>query len=186
MTFSIIGYCELESKLGVAVATAMPNVGNSVPHVEPGIVAIATQANCNRFFGIKGINLIKIGIRPNDVIKSLIKNDPDYNTRQIIMIDSKNRKAAFTGNKTKDWSGHKIGNNFIVAGNLITCEKVLVNMFEIFIQYEGCLEEKLFNWLSENNNVVEKAPESSQAKNKSNSAPKKSKSEKPSTKKTKT
>ena len=71
MTFSIVGLDKINSKLGVAVSTAMPNVGNTVPHVEHGLVAMATQASSNRWYGPKGIKLLQLGLSPENALKTL-------------------------------------------------------------------------------------------------------------------
>ncbi len=51
-TFSMVARCPKTLSLGVCVSTAVPTVGNRVPHVETGVGAIATlfSAILNRLF----------------------------------------------------------------------------------------------------------------------------------------
>ena len=147
MTFSIVGLDKINSKLGVAVSTAMPNVGNTVPHVEPGLVAIATQASSNRWYGPKGIKLLQLGLSPENALKTLLKEDDKKESRQIFYIDHKGRCAAHTGLLTKSWSGHIIGDDFVAGGNILTSSKVVEKMADSFKSSDAPLEEKLMSSL---------------------------------------
>jgi len=146
-TFSIVARCAKTSALGVCVATAVPAVGSVVPHAEEVVGAIATQASTEISYGIKGLQLLKIGFSPQTALEAMLKEDEDRETRQVTIIDKEGRTAAFTGKKTIDWKGHFIGKNYAVAGNMLVGSKVLEAMAATFENSEGELAERLLKAL---------------------------------------
>ena len=128
MTFSIVARCPKTLALGVATASASIAVGNRVPHVKAGVGAIATQAKTNIKYGIEGLKLLEMGFSPKEALEALLEKDPEREERQIIMIDAKGRVAAFTGKMTIEWSGHIIGKDCTVAGNLLVSRGVIEAM----------------------------------------------------------
>ena len=137
MTFSIVAYCPKTSVLGVAVATASIAVGNRVPHVKANVGAIATQAKTNIEYGIKGLKLLELGFSPKTVLESLLKEDSGREERQVIIVDAQGRTAAFTGRKTIEWKGHYVGENYAVAGNMLTGREVIEAMTKAFEESEN-------------------------------------------------
>ena len=133
--------------LGVCVSTAVPAVGNRVPNVEAGVGAIATQAKTNIFYGIKGLNLLKAGWSPQAALENMLKEDPDREMRQVIVIDREGRTAAFTGKETIGWKGHLVGENYVVAGNMLVGSRVIEAMAQTFENSEGELAERMLKAL---------------------------------------
>jgi len=146
-TFSIVARCAETSALGVCVATAVPAVGSVVPHAEEGVGAIATQASTEISYGIKGLQLLKMGFSPQAALEAMLKEDKDRETRQVTIIDKDGRTAAFTGKKTIDWKGHYVGKNYAVAGNMLVGSKVIEAMTNTFENSEGELAERLMKTL---------------------------------------
>lgn len=118
--------------LGVAVSTARPSVGSLVPHVKPGIGAIATQAQVNPYFGIDGIKYLEQGLSAEEVLRRLQDEDADYHLRQVAIVDAQGNATAFTGDDTVPWAGHIIGDQFAVAGNMLVGEETIKAMAETF------------------------------------------------------
>jgi len=104
-----VARCPETLALGVCVSTAAPAVGSRVPHVEARVGAIATQAKTNVLYGINGLRLLKMGFSPKTALETMLKEDPDRESRQVIIIDKEGRSVAFTGTETVDWKGHLIG-----------------------------------------------------------------------------
>ena len=146
-TFSIIARCVKTSALGVCVATAVPAVGSVVPHAEEGVGAIATQAYTEISYGIKGLQLLKMGFSPQTALEAMLKEDKNRETRQVTIIDKDGRTAAFTGKKTIDWKGHLTGKNYAVAGNMLVGSKVVEAMADTFENSKGELAERLMKTL---------------------------------------
>lgn len=141
-TFSAVARCAETIALGICVSSASLSVGSAVPHVEPGVGALAVQGYTNFFHGVNGLRLLQMGLSPRDVLERLLENDPFREIRQIAIIDAKGHKAAFTGRKNLDWRGHLIQKDCIVAGNALVSSEVLEAMAEAFALSEG-------EWLAE-------------------------------------
>ena len=143
----MVARCPKTLTLGVCVSTAVPAVGSRVPHVEAGLGAIATQAKTNVFYGINGLKLLKAGLSPQAALEAMLNEDPDRESRQVIIIDSEGRTAAFTGKENIGWKGHLVGKDYVVAGNMLVSSQVIEAMAQTFEDSEGELAERLLKAL---------------------------------------
>jgi len=143
----MVARCPKTLTLGVCVSTAVPAVGSRVPHVEAGVGAIATQAKTNIFYGINGLKLLKASLSPQAALETMLKEDPDRESRQVIMIDGEGRTVAFTGKETIGWKGHLVGEDFVVAGNMLVGSQVVEAMAQTFENSEEELAERLLKSL---------------------------------------
>ena len=143
----MVARCPKTLALGVCVSTAVPAVGSRVPHVEAGVGAIATQAKTNIFYGTNGLGLLKAGLSPQAALEAMLKEDPDRESRQVIIIDREGRTAAFTGKETVGWKGHLVCKDYVVAGNMLAGSKVIDAMAQTFGNSEGELAERLLEAL---------------------------------------
>jgi len=146
-TFSLVARCSRTNELGVCVATAIPAVGSVVPYAEAGVGATATQALTNVTYGTRGLELLRSGLSPQEALERILREDTERESRQVIMIDAQGRTAAFTGKENIDWKGHLIGENCVVAGNMLVSAQVIQTMAEAFETSGGELEERLLNAL---------------------------------------
>jgi uncharacterized Ntn-hydrolase superfamily protein len=146
-TFSLVARCPKTFSLGVCTSSATPAVRSRVPHVETGIGAIATQANTNILYGINGLKLLKKDFPPQAALETLLTEDHDRETRQVIIIDKHGRTAAFTGEETIGWKGHIIGKDYVVAGNMLVGSRVIEAMAQTFDGSKGKLAERLMRAL---------------------------------------
>ncbi|WP_089670374.1 DUF1028 domain-containing protein [Halobacterium jilantaiense] len=130
MTFSI---CVRESyededgdeqyRFGVAVTTRLPGVGVPCPHVnEHG--AVATQSLTNPRLGSKGVEYLADGLGVEDALQSLLNADEGSEDRQLHGV-GRDGTFAFSGDGCNGWYGEREGQNYTVAGNLLTGEAVV-------------------------------------------------------------
>jgi uncharacterized Ntn-hydrolase superfamily protein len=147
MTFSMVARCRKTLTLGICVSTAVSAVESRVPHLEAGVGAIATQAFTNIFYGIKGLKMLKAGSSPKSALEAMLKEDPGRQSRQIIIIDNEGRSAAFTGKETIGWKGHLVGEDYVVAGNMLISSRVIEAMARTFENSEEELAERLLKAL---------------------------------------
>jgi len=145
MTYSIAARIEKTNELGVSVSTgANPAVGSVVPHVEEGVGAIATQAHTNFMHGINGLKLLKMGFSPQNALELMLKEDPQRERRQVIVIDKMGRTAAHTGRDIEgEFKGHIIGKDYVVCGNILTRMKVIEDMASTYERTKGDLADRL-------------------------------------------
>ncbi|MDE0569472.1 MAG: DUF1028 domain-containing protein [Verrucomicrobiales bacterium] len=148
-TFSIIGSDPDTGELGVAVQSKIVAVGAVVPWARAGIGAIATQSFANVSYGQKGLELLKKGKSPKDVIVLLTENDAAKAYRQVGVLASNGNAANFTGEKCMKWAGGISGKSFTIQGNILANENVISEMAKSFIQSNGKapLAQRLINAL---------------------------------------
>ena len=146
-TFSMVARCPETLALGVCVSTAVPAVGNRVPHVEAGVGAIATQAYTNVLYGVNGLKLLRMGLSPQTALEAMLREDLERERRQVIIIDRHGRTAAFTGRETSDWKGHLIGKDYAAAGNTLVGGEVIEAMARAFEESEDELAERMMGAL---------------------------------------
>jgi uncharacterized Ntn-hydrolase superfamily protein len=120
--------------LGIALASKYLAVGAVCSHTQAEVGAISTQAFGNPYLGINGLDLLQQGLGAQETLERLLKQDPGRQKRQLIIVNKDGQTAAFTGNLATSWCGHLQGDNFAVAGNMLSGEKVLQAMAAAFEQ----------------------------------------------------
>src|SRR5215510_7302252 len=149
-TFSILGYDPDTGEIGAAVQSRVFSVGNGVLWAEAGVGAIATQAVVDVSYGPKGIELLKSGIAPKDIIKRILDADPDPRPadwtkegRQFAVINAKGDVAAHTGPKASAWAGDKQGKYCTAQGNILAGPAVVDGMVKAFETTTGHISIRL-------------------------------------------
>src|SRR5215208_5387479 len=81
-TFSILAYDPETGEIGGAVQSRVFSVGNGVLSAEAGVGAAATQAVVDVGYGPRAIALLRQGVSPEQVVKSIWESDPDPRPEQ--------------------------------------------------------------------------------------------------------
>lgn len=118
--------------LGVAVCTAVPAVGALCPFVKPDVGAIATQSFVNPYLGIDGLQLLETGLSAQEALDQLIAGDPGRDQRQLSIVDRHGNATAFSGNACLPWHGHRVGNGYAVAANMMVDDTTVTAMAQTF------------------------------------------------------
>lgn len=142
-TYSIVAFDPITGKMGVAVQSHWFSVGTVVSWGEAGVGVIATQSFVNTSFGPRGLELLKKGKNPQEVVDELIKSDEGREFRQLAVLDAKGNAASFTGKKCIQPAGNIVGNGFSVQANLMANDKVWPAMAEAFTNSTGPLAERM-------------------------------------------
>jgi uncharacterized Ntn-hydrolase superfamily protein len=149
-TFSILGYDPATGEVGGAVQSRVFSVGNGVLWAEAGVGAAATQAIVDVSYGPKALELLRVGMKPDAIIKAIWESDPDPQPdrwtkqgRQFAVIDQQGRTAVYTGPKATPWAGHRQGMYSTAQGNILAGEAVVTNMIAAFEQSAGHLSVRL-------------------------------------------
>ena len=143
-TFSIVARDSLTGELGVAVASRFFAVGNVVPWAKADIGAVATQSFANTSFGWRGLDLLKLGMTPDEAATVLLRNDDNPDKRQFGIVSSDGQSATYTGEGCIPWAGGRTGNNYAIQGNILTGEDVVSAMESTFRQTNGTLADRLY------------------------------------------
>jgi uncharacterized Ntn-hydrolase superfamily protein len=136
-TFSLCAIDPTTNQSGAAVTTRVPFVGRAVPHVRAGIGAVCTQASTMVEYGPRGLDLLAKGVEPQEVLKQLLENDAQRESRQVGVIDMKGRSAAHTGKMNGNWAGSKQGKNYTVQANIMVGPEVIEAVAASFEATEG-------------------------------------------------
>lgn len=132
MTWSIIAKDPTTGAFGLAVTTCAFAVGARVPYGCGGIGAVATQSFVNPFSGIDGLRLLQEGRSAKEVIAIVTAADPGASNRQIHVMDSSGKTAAFTGADCVDWCGSVKAKNVSVAGNMLAGPQVIAETLKAY------------------------------------------------------
>ena len=146
-TFSIVARDPATGELGVAVQSRAFRAGAIVSYAKAGVGAIATQAAANQTYGPRGLELLELGLSPDEVVEHLTGSDPGRDRRQLAVIDDQGRVRAYTGSATSAWAGHLEGENFSAQGNILAGEAVVQAMAGAFEASTGPLALRLMDAL---------------------------------------
>ena len=124
MTWSIVAR-DASGAFGVAVASRFFAVGALCPHARSGVGALSTQALINPTYARPALDLMAEGLPPAEVVRALTSADEGRESRQFHAIDARGRTAAHTGSACIDWCGHRAGEGYSVAGNMLAGPQVV-------------------------------------------------------------
>jgi uncharacterized Ntn-hydrolase superfamily protein len=153
-TFSILGFDPRTGELGGAVHSQVFSVGNGVLWAEAGVGAATTQAIVDVSYGPQAIELLRQGLKPEEIIKRIWEADPDPRPddwtkygRQFAVIDMNGNIAAYTGPRATAWAGNKpctkAGSFCTAQGNILAGEAVVDGMVKAFEETTGHLSYRL-------------------------------------------
>ena len=98
----------------------------------------------NPLYGPAGIALLAEGVAAEDVVARLTGADEGRAQRQLHLIGAHGRGAAYTGAQCIDWCGHRVHDDFSVAGNMLAGPDVLDATAAAFVASAGRpLDERL-------------------------------------------
>ena len=147
-TFSIVARDPATNELGVAVASRFFAVGGVVPFAAAGVGAVATQANANMSFGPRALELLERGVKPQEAMRVLLRDDPTAKQRQVAIVGADGTSVTYTGTETNAWAGGRNGPNYAVQGNILAAEGVVVAMEKAFLETKGTLARRMYAALS--------------------------------------
>ncbi|HEX6908856.1 MAG TPA: DUF1028 domain-containing protein, partial [Longimicrobium sp.] len=136
-TFSIVACDPAGGFWGVAVQSRVVGAGSIVPAAEADAGAIATQAAANVSFKRRGLELLRAGRTADEVRAAFVAGDSGIAYRQFAVADRECRVAAFTGDSTSGWAGHRTGPHFSVQGNILTGPEVVDAMGRAYQQADS-------------------------------------------------
>lgn len=128
MTYSVVALGRDGNRLGVATASCSLAVGAAVPALAPQVGALVTQAYTNQRFRARGLELLRVGLTPTQVIEQLGREDDDFAYRQVGIVDVHGRTAVWTGQECTGWAGAVEGPRYVVLGNFLTGPEVVAEM----------------------------------------------------------
>jgi uncharacterized Ntn-hydrolase superfamily protein len=144
LTFSILAFCKKSGKIGVGQSTGTPAIGNRTFRIFPGRGVFTVQAGHNFYQRELAAALFEAGWGAQRIIDALDAADPYSNQRQVAVLRVTGDIAVRTGSKAFSWNGHRVGENYVVAGNALVGPGVVDGMAAAFEGGEGEeLEDRL-------------------------------------------
>ena len=132
MTFTIIATSKKDEQIGLGTASCGLFTGTICPIVWPSGVFIGTsQAYVNRTIKQEIHKHTNYGTLTG-IEEELKSHDPYFEYRQIAIIGMNGQKFAHTGKETTGWSGHIVGDDYIITGNMLKSSDCLERMKEEF------------------------------------------------------
>lgn len=142
-TYSIVARDPETGELGVAVQSHWFSVGAIVTWAEPGVGAVATQANVEPGYGPRVLALLAAGKSAEAALAALVGKDDEREFRQVAVVDAHGRVAAHTGKQTIPFAGHKLGSGYSVQANIMASPAVWPAMARAYETHRGPLAERL-------------------------------------------
>lgn len=144
MTYSIIARCSRTGRLGVGTATFSIACGRRNESVRPNVGISKSQAFYDRATDPLALNLLAQGFTPQHILGVLKAGDPDFEYRQIGIIDNAGDVAAHTGSQIGQWAGHIIGPCYAAYGNGLAGPHVVQAIVRGFVaEPDAELEQRL-------------------------------------------
>jgi len=142
-TYSIVARDAKTGELGVAVQSHWFSVGAIVTWAEPGVGAVATQANAEPGYGPRALALLRAGKTAKQALDELLAKDAQREVRQVAVVDARGNVAAHTGKQTIPFAGHVVGDGFSTQANLMADAAVWPAMARAFQSSTGPLAERM-------------------------------------------
>jgi uncharacterized Ntn-hydrolase superfamily protein len=139
-TFSIIAVDPATGMAGIAIASSTWTEHASdilTPGISPGHGIIVSQAALLQRNYARGVALLKDGKSAAEVIEILKREDPRFESRQIAVVDSTGRSAAFSGSDAMTWKGSRSGPYYSTQGNILVNAETVPAVEAAFLASEG-------------------------------------------------
>jgi uncharacterized Ntn-hydrolase superfamily protein len=141
-TYSIVCYDPETNQFGAAVQSHWFKVADVI-WAEPGVGVVATQSLADFSYGPLGIEMMRYGKSAQEALAGVIASDPNYDVRQVAMIDSYGNVATHTGENCIAEAGHYAGRFYSVQANLMEKSTVWDAMAEAYENSEGDLADRM-------------------------------------------
>jgi uncharacterized Ntn-hydrolase superfamily protein len=147
MTYSLVAFDPDTGECGVAVQSHWFSVGSMVTWGEPGVGAVATQANVEIAYGPRGLARMRAGASAPQALVELVAADGMAAVRQVAMVDAHGGVAAHTGSDCMSFCGQELGHHHSTQGNLMATDRVWGEMSAAYLAGDGPLAERLLDAL---------------------------------------
>jgi len=123
--------------------------------------AVATQSLSNTAYGERGLELLASGSTAEEALRAVMKTDTMLPDRQVGIVDARGNAASFSGERTFDWSGGRVGapggkgniaggkgqvlvgHGFSAQANIMVSDQTVKNLAETFERTKGNLADRL-------------------------------------------
>jgi uncharacterized Ntn-hydrolase superfamily protein len=144
MTYSIVARCPRTGRLGIGTATFSIACGRRNESVRANVGISKSQAFYDRATDPLVLNLMQQGFSLPYILETLKAGDPDYEYRQMGIVDRTGTVAVHTGTQIGQWAGHHVGPYYVTFGNGLAGPQVVEGIAKGFMsQPDAELEYRL-------------------------------------------
>jgi uncharacterized Ntn-hydrolase superfamily protein len=119
VTFSLLAVDPASGRLGGVISSSSPAVAARCLAVRAGVGAAASQNITDPRLGPRLLDLLASGRSPQEAIDDVVGSEPDITYRQLTVVDSEGRTAAYSGAQTLGTHADAHGAGAVAAGNLL-------------------------------------------------------------------
>jgi uncharacterized Ntn-hydrolase superfamily protein len=119
VTYSLVARDPDSGELGVAVQSHWFSVGSVVPHVRPGVGAVALQSVPDTAHAGRILDRLGDGAAPDEALAAVLRHDDGVDLRQTAVLDASGRVAVHTGRHCVAEAGHVVGEGFSCQANMM-------------------------------------------------------------------
>lgn len=149
MTFSIVAVDPETGDCGSAVASYSVAVGGTVCYSRMGVGVVNTQHHAQLRIGNRVLDEMDSGGAPEASLATALQKDDRPGIRQLLVIDTRGRRSAWTGEACADACCHRFGKDCVAAGNYLAGCGVIDEMIRVFEDTAGeSLESRLLQALA--------------------------------------
>jgi uncharacterized Ntn-hydrolase superfamily protein len=145
MSYSIIARCARSGQIGIGLASVSLAAGTGLDAaVRPNVGAILVQGARSFRLNRLATNLLAQGHGPAYVMRQIETTDPDFDLRQVAIVDRESTLATHCGTAVRPWSGIRSGSGYAVLCEEMADERVAGAMVKAF---EAVPDDELDNRL---------------------------------------
>ncbi len=134
MTFSMLGYCPRADQVGIALTSVTLAAGGTcATYSYAGDISVV-QAYGNQRPAIIGARALEEGVAMADVVARMQAADPHFDFRQVGLMRRSGEGFALTGSNARPWAGHRVGDGYVMMGNVLAGPEVVDAMAAAFTE----------------------------------------------------
>lgn len=130
MTYSVVARDPVTGEMGVACQSHFFAVGRAVNHAEAGVGVVATQSFVEPMYARRGLEMMRNDASAEAALQAGIAADPMPGLRQVAIVDARGGLAVHTGGGCVPDAGSRLGQSYLVQGNMLASAAVLDDMAE--------------------------------------------------------
>ena len=124
MTFSLAGRCARTGMFGAVVSSSSPAVAARCIFARAGVGAACSQNVTDPRLGPRLLDLLAGGVDARSAMNEVVAEAPYIEYRQLCLVDSSGRGAAYSGAKALGRHSTLVGTDCVSAGNLLASDDV--------------------------------------------------------------
>jgi uncharacterized Ntn-hydrolase superfamily protein len=145
MTLTLLVRNPYTRQIGAAIASGSEDCAGGSLYMREGVGIVSVQAKGNRPTGEAALEMMAQGLPGAEILRQLKTRDTQLGLRQILLAPLDGDIWGFTGEQCLRWAGHIGRDQYVVAGNMLTAEKVLTEMEKAYLaDRQQLLPRRLF------------------------------------------